>query len=286
MSDLITLRQYADRSQGVVAIWSSGSSCRLLRRRNLGCLRHGCASLRDDTGWLLVRSNGYTEGMCARYHLRATADELIEVFSLIKTVWSPGWKPRYNIAPTQAVPVIRQDDHHRSVSLMRWGLVPSWSKDPKSGPPLINARGETVAEKPAFRTAFKRRRCLMPATGFYEWRTEGKAKFPYSIHLPKDEIFAFAGLWESWHDELESCVMVTTEAEGVMTRLHDRQPVILHRDEWAVWLDPEVEADALQNLVRPWDGTLCFDSMDPIINSSKVEGEQYFKTGDDTPDWG
>ena len=135
--------------------------------------------------------------MCGRFTLRTPARDLVEIFELLR---EPELSPRYNIAPTQRVAVVRQDGKNRELSLMRWGLVPSWSKDPKAGPPLINARAETVATKPSFRTAFKRRRCLIPADGFYEWqKTDSKTKIPHYIRMAKDRPFAFAGLWERWH---------------------------------------------------------------------------------------
>ncbi|QDT57252.1 Putative SOS response-associated peptidase YedK [Caulifigura coniformis] len=218
--------------------------------------------------------------MCARYNLRMSPAKLAQVFVTVREI---EFRQRFNISPTQTVVAIRQEDGKRVPANLRWGLVPMWSKDPKSGPPLINARGETVAEKPAFRSAFKKRRCLIPATGFYEWRTEGKAKLPFNIHLPKDEPFAFAGLWECWDkgaEPLESCTIITTESTGDMAKLHDRQPVILHRNEWDVWLDPDLqEPEPLEAMIRPWDGKLVFDSIDPAINSSRNEGEQFFKPG-------
>jgi len=221
--------------------------------------------------------------MCARYNLRTSPEKLAQVFATVREI---EFRQRFNISPTQTVVAIRQEEGKRVPANLRWGLVPAWSKDPKSGPPLINARGETVAEKPAFRSAFKRRRCLIPATGFYEWRTEGKAKLPFNIHLPDDVPFAFAGLWECWKggpEPLESCTIVTTESAGEMTKLHDRQPVMLPPEEWDLWLDPDLqEPEAVQAMIRPWPGKLVFDSVDPGINNSRNEGEQYFKPGTNT----
>jgi putative SOS response-associated peptidase YedK len=218
--------------------------------------------------------------MCARYNLRISPQKLAEIFATVREI---EFVQRFNVSPTQQVVTIRQEDGKRVPSHMRWGLVPSWSKDPKSRPPLINARGEALAEKPAFRTAFKKRRCLIPATGFYEWRTEGKSKLPFNIHLPDDIPFAFAGLWDCWRggaEPLESCTIVTTEAIGEMVNLHDRQPVILHRHEWSVWLNPELEdMDALKSMIRPWDRELVFDAVDPAINNSRNEGAEFFKPG-------
>src|SRR5579872_286127 len=150
--------------------------------------------------------------MCGRFNLRTPASQLVEIFQLLR---SAELKPRFNIAPTQPVAVIRQTGKDRELSLIRWGLVPSWSKDPKAGPALINARADTVATKPSFRSAFKRRRCLIPADGFYEWqKVEAKTKQPFHIRMKREHPFAFAGLWEHWKGdgstELDSCTIITT----------------------------------------------------------------------------
>jgi putative SOS response-associated peptidase YedK len=215
--------------------------------------------------------------MCARYNLRISPQKLAEIFNVVRGV---EYQPRFNISPTQTVVAIRQENGERVASNMRWGLVPSWSKDPKAGAPLIIARGETVATTNAFRSAFKSRRCLIPATGFYEWEHRGKLKLPYHIHLPNDEPFAFAGIWETWKGgaaPLESCAIITTDPVPQMAELKDRMPVILHRDDWPVWLDPEIkEAEPLTQFLRPWDGPLELQPVDPVINSSRNEGEEFF----------
>jgi putative SOS response-associated peptidase YedK len=201
------------------------------------------------------RSRDMIACMCGRFTLRTPATDLVEVFELLR---EPELSPRYNIAPTTRVAVVRQVGKARELSLMRWGLVPSWSKDPKSGPPLINARAETIATKRAFRSAFKRRRCLIPADGFYEWqKTDARNKIPHYIRMAKDRPFGFAGLWETWHgadaSELESCTIITTEANDVLRPLHDRMPVILPDEEYATWLDPKNEdVPALEELLRPY----------------------------------
>ncbi|HEV3300487.1 MAG TPA: SOS response-associated peptidase [Planctomycetaceae bacterium] len=162
--------------------------------------------------------------MCGRFTLRSNASDLVEVFTLLR---EPELTPRFNIAPTTQVAVVRQDGKHRELVSMRWGLVPSWSKDPKAGAPLINARGETVATKPAFRSAFKKRRSLIPADGLIEG---AKVKQLHFIPLADDRPFRFAGLWESRRgeedDRLESCSIVTCEPNSLMAELHDRMPVI------------------------------------------------------------
>jgi putative SOS response-associated peptidase YedK len=207
-----------------------------------------------------------------QFDLDVRADEQLALF-----------EPRYNIAPTQDVVVVRSDagGGRRTASMMRWGLLPSWSKGVASGAPMINARSETLAEKPAFRSAFRSRRCLIPADGFYEWQqsasgAKGK-KQPFWIHRPDGGPFAFAGLWEKWRGDLnskagqaepspdpslkgrgnseggvESCTIVTTGANAALSELHDRMPVILAPGDYALWLDPNVsEPGQLQHLLAP-----------------------------------
>lgn len=191
--------------------------------------------------------------MCGRFALKAPPAKLATYFGLDEVA---DFAPRYNIPPGTDIPVIRQSpEHKRVLHLLRWGLVPNWSKDPSIGAKLNNARGETVAEKPSFRDAFKRRRCLIPADGFYEWKTEGKLKQPYYISLKSGEPMAMGGLWESWKtpggEILRTCCIITTGPNAVMAPIHDRMPVILAPDQWQTWLD--APADAIQSLVRPYD---------------------------------
>jgi len=195
--------------------------------------------------------------MCGRFTLRASASVVAEQFGLFD--FEPP-RPRYNIAPTQPVAVVRHSpkslEAPRELVMLRWGLTPSWATDPKIGNRLINARSETVADKPAFRAAFRRRRCLVAADGFYEWRRAGATKQPYFIHRADDRPFAFAGLWERWegpdHTVLETCALITTEANELMAPIHDRMPVILSPDDYALWLDPAIEdPKRLQPLLRP-----------------------------------
>jgi putative SOS response-associated peptidase YedK len=193
------------------------------------------------------------DGMCGRFTLRAKPDTLAELFLLAEP---PDWSPRYNIAPTQPVPVVRhKGDGGREFVRLRWGLVPSWAKE-VGGPPLINARAETVATKPAFRSALKQRRCLIPADGFYEWLKAGKKKQPFSFRLWDDKPFAFAGLWERWtggEQPLESCTIITTDSNELVRPTHDRMPVILPVRYHAEWLDPDVrDPDRLVTMLRPY----------------------------------
>jgi putative SOS response-associated peptidase YedK len=196
--------------------------------------------------------------MCGRFTLSQTGEALAEVFELADV---PTVAPRYNIAPTQPVGVVRSAPASglvaREFTYLSWGLVPSWSKDPKMGARLINARAETVAEKPSFRAAFKRRRCLVIADGFYEWKRTQKSKQPYYFQLKDHQPFGFAGLWEHWEDGngdvIESCTMITTEANGVLSPIHDRMPVILDPAGYELWLNPTIETDPrLHDLLRPY----------------------------------
>jgi putative SOS response-associated peptidase YedK len=201
--------------------------------------------------------------MCGRFTLRTPATVLIEHFDLdVRNETQLAlFDPRYNIAPTQDVVVVRADADtgRRAASMMRWGLLPSWTKQIAGGPPMINARSETLAEKPAFRPAFGSRRCLIPADGFYEWQLtpgarKGK-KQPYYIHRPDGNPFAFAGLWETWRNPdsqlvIESCTIVTTGANAALASLHDRMPVILAPNDYGLWLDAKVnEPTKLQYLL-------------------------------------
>jgi putative SOS response-associated peptidase YedK len=154
--------------------------------------------------------------------------------------------PRYNIAPTQPVAAVRSDpkEGHRELVMLHWGLIPFWAEDPKVGYSTINARAETVATKPTFRQAFAKRRCLVVADGFYEWKKTDGRKQPYFIHMRDDQPFAFAGLWERWKrddPEIESCSIIVTEANDVLKPIHDRMPVILTEADYETWLDPKVE---------------------------------------------
>ncbi|NMQ18898.1 SOS response-associated peptidase [Candidatus Competibacter phosphatis] len=191
--------------------------------------------------------------MCGRL-IQITAGELLaERFELpaISTV-----TPRYNLAPSQPVGVIRvAAEGQREWVALRWGLVPAWSPEPRTAYSTFNARAETVADKPTYRHAFRRRRCLIPADGFYEWRTVGKRKQPYCIAPTDDEPFAFAGLWERWERDgtvVESCTIVVTTANATIAPLHDRMPVILARADEALWLDPtQTDPAILQPLLIP-----------------------------------
>jgi putative SOS response-associated peptidase YedK len=173
--------------------------------------------------------------MCGRYALHTLLGELQEHFGLFDEF---EFKPRYNIAPSYHLPIVREDDTGRHLALAQWGFVPAWSKEtPKVKP--INARADTVAEKPFFRTAFKKHRCLIPANGFYEWKRDGKQKQPYYFRLKDSELLAFAGIWDRWTGEegpLDTFAIITTDANDTMRPVHDRMPVILGPEDYGGWL--------------------------------------------------
>jgi putative SOS response-associated peptidase YedK len=195
--------------------------------------------------------------MCGRFTLGATAATLAAHFDLANV---PIWTPRYNIAPTQEVLVVLQPSlqANREARLHHWGLIPPWAKAPSIGNRLINARAETVASKPAFRRAFRDRRCLVLADGFYEWQRQNGRKQPYHIRRRDGRPFAFAGLWEHWEGEetaMDSCTLLTTTPNEVMRPLHDRMPVILPVGEYDQWLDCRVQdVEPLQAILRPYPG--------------------------------
>jgi putative SOS response-associated peptidase YedK len=191
--------------------------------------------------------------MCGRYTLSTPVGMLAEEFGLGGNL--PELPASYNVAPTQEVPAILGSDGGRRLELLRWGLVPAWADDPQIGARMINARSETAAEKPSFRRAFRGRRCLIPADGFYEWQKAPGGKQPYHIHMKDRRPFAFAGLWESWgkgDDEIRSCAILTTRANALVGEIHDRMPVILDHDAYDVWLDPASERDELAGLLAPF----------------------------------
>lgn len=190
--------------------------------------------------------------MCGRFTLAIDPQELAQAFDLAE---APDEFPsRYNIAPTQPIAAILKhpDDPERHFQLLKWGLIPSWSKDPSIGNRLINARGETVSEKPSFRAAFKRRRCLIPTTGFYEWQKHQDGKQPFYIRLQSQQPFAFAGLWETWED-ISTATIITTSANDQLEPIHNRMPVILNSEDYDTWLDPDNQDKAeLQSLLKPF----------------------------------
>jgi putative SOS response-associated peptidase YedK len=192
--------------------------------------------------------------MCGRYTLSTPAGRLAEEFQLDSTLEIT---PSYNVAPTQQVAAVLEDEGGRHLKMLRWGLVPSWAEDPDIGARMINARSETAPEKPSFRSAFRRRRCLIAADGFYEWKRENGGKQPYYFRMQDGRPFAFAGLWESWDKgdgTLRTCAILTTRANSVLEDIHERMPVILPSDSYNAWLDPDADREELGELMIPYPG--------------------------------
>ena len=217
--------------------------------------------------------------MCGRFTLRTPLSLLTQQF-LFPPPAADLLTPRYNIAPTQEVAAVRADGHqNREIVLLRWGLIPSWAKEKSIGNRLINARSETVDTKPSFRTALKRQRCLILADGFYEWKKQEGGKQPYHITLADGEPFAFAGLWERWQrggPRLESCTIVTTEANDAMRSIHERMPVILSPNDYALWLDPSVQdAARVRPLLAPYsEAALRATPVSTYVNSPRNDSPE------------
>src|SRR5215472_3672165 len=198
--------------------------------------------------------------MCGRYRLSRRKQIIEEYFDV---TGEDDWIPRYNIAPTQPVPIIRQHptEPGRKLSLVRWGLIPSWAKDSSGAATMINARSETAATKPAFRDALKSRRCLIPADAFYEWQRTGKTKQPFCFEVGEGELFAFAGLWDRWRAPdgswLRSCSILTTTPNRLTATVHDRMPVILDPSNYELWLEPGMNnIEAASDLLKPFEAHL------------------------------
>ena len=194
--------------------------------------------------------------MCGRYAMRSSIKEIAEALEAVSEKINED-KARYNIAPTQAVVAAREADEVRELVQLKWGLVPAWAKDASIGSRLINARSETVAEKPSFKEAFRLRRCLIPASGFFEWaRTETGTKQPFYFRMRDEQLFAFAGLWERWgegRETIESCTILTTAANELLSPVHDRMPVIVAPKDYGLWLDQQInKAERLTPLLRPY----------------------------------
>jgi putative SOS response-associated peptidase YedK len=198
--------------------------------------------------------------VCGRYKLSRRKQLVDEYFDAVSD--ETEWTPRYNIAPTQPVPVIRQHPKEpvRKLSLMKWGLVPSWSKDLSTAARMINARSETASTLPALRDALKFRRCLIPADGFYEWQRSGKTKQPFCFEIRYGELFAFAGIWDRWQGSgiaVETCSILTTTPNAVTSAVHDRMPVILGVNNYDLWLDPGMQnVTEVSALLKPYDARL------------------------------
>jgi putative SOS response-associated peptidase YedK len=215
--------------------------------------------------------------MCGRYLIITTPEAMRAFFRYLE---QPNFPPRYNVAPTQPIPIVRTHEEARQFALVRWGLIPTWVKDPRGFSLVINARSDSVLDKPAFRAAMRRRRCLVPADGFYEWKVEGDRRRPFAIRPKAGGPIAFAGLWEVWigpnGEELETAAIVTTQANRALRPLHDRMPVVLAPEAYEMWLDcRKVDAELASALLTPAPDNF-FDAYEvsPAVN----------RTTNDSPD--
>ena len=214
--------------------------------------------------------------MCGRYAITLAREAMAQIFEAVPGNDLPE-VPNFNVCPTNAVHTVRSSDGTRSLSAMRWGFIPHWYKTPGDGPLLINARAETIAEKPAFRAACRERRCLIPASGFYEWtKGEDDTRLPWYIQPAEGDMLAFAGIWQDWERDgemLRTCAIVTTAASGKMTQIHHRMPVILAAPDWALWLGEDGRGAATLMQPAP-EGTLRFHRVDREVNSNRASGPQ------------
>jgi len=205
--------------------------------------------------------------MCGRYTLTKPIKTIISHFEAQS--FKGEYLERYNIAPTQSMPVVVSLDGNRELEIMRWGLLPSWSKDPKTHSLLINTRAETIQEKPSFRSSFKSRRCLVPTDGFYEWTKKDSGKVPYWIHMTDERLFAFAGIWSEWgkgEDIIRSFSIITTEANSKLKSLHHRMPVILDPGKYGSWLD--IDQSNPETLLKPYPSkTMSYREVSLRVNS-------------------
>ena len=214
--------------------------------------------------------------MCGRLVIDLSPEMITEIYGIIRKI-ERELNPRYNVTPSQTIPIVREDaEGSRELAFVRWGLIPSWAKDIAIGNSLINARSETAAEKPSFRSAFKRRRCVIPVGGFYEWqRQDGKRKQPWYFRMPDGSPVSIAGLWEHWQGSdgqvIESCSILTTSANELMAPIHDRMPVILSHEDHATWLNPKLtDGVLLQELCRPCPSDILNAyPVSPMVNSPK-----------------
>ncbi len=213
--------------------------------------------------------------MCGRYTLSTPVVELVEAFGFDGS--GVELSPSYNVAPGGEIATVLPDGGGRGLEMLRWGLVPPWADDPEIGSRMINARSETAPEKPSFRRAFRERRCLIPADGFYEWRREKDGKQPFFVRMKDGSPFAFAGLWESWEGDgmgpIRSCAILTTAPNRVVGEVHNRMPVIVPPDAYAAWLDPEAEKAELVSLLVPYpDDAMEAYPVSRAVNSPRNDG--------------
>lgn len=220
--------------------------------------------------------------MCGRYTITVTLEELESMFRL-GPLDNPNYRPRYNVAPGQMIPAIIAHEGANRLGELRWGLIPSWARDVKDGMKLINARSETAADKPSFRKLFERKRCLIPADGYYEWRKDGASRKPYRIVLKDRSLFSMAALYDTWigpdGSKVSSTVILTTAANELTAPIHDRMPVILRREDEALWLDrTKRDLTALKALLRPYDASVMRAyPVSPAVGNVRSDGPELLR---------
>jgi len=218
--------------------------------------------------------------MCGRFTLHHDKEEIIERFGVQETLFE--LTPRFNIAPTQQVAGICQEAK-RMLTAYKWGLVPSWANDPQIGSKMINARAETLAEKPSFKKSLLTKRCLIPSDGFYEWKQEGKTKTPVYVRMKNQSLFAFAGLWEEWKSQdntvLRTCTIITVEPNALIRNIHHRMAVILPRELESIWLDPSLkDLDKLLGMLRPYSADeMELFAVNKTVNSTSFDNPECIK---------
>jgi len=212
--------------------------------------------------------------MCGRFVCIIPPEELVKIFALVET---PLVEPRYNVAPSQQVSVVRSAGDHNILAPLKWGLVPSWSKDPSIGSHMINARSETIAEKPSFRQAIKYNRCIIPTSGFYEWKAESGKKQPYYIHMANGSPMCFAGIWETWtapdSSVIETFSILTTTSNKIIEPLHDRMPVILSPENYPIWLNQNMhDSHQLERLYQQYPSEqMTAYKVPDLVNNPKFD---------------
>ncbi|MDU8910371.1 SOS response-associated peptidase [Aestuariicoccus sp. MJ-SS9] len=214
--------------------------------------------------------------MCGRFSITLPSDAMAQLFDSVPGNDLPV-VPNYNVCPTNAVHTVRSEGGQRRLSAMRWGFIPHWYKAPNGGPLLINARAETIAEKPAFKTACRERRCLVPATGFYEWTKDAEDnRLPWYIYPKRQEVLAFAAVWQDWSrdgQDLRTCAIVTTAANAAISAIHHRMPVILAPEDWPLWLGEQGHG-AAKLMTAPPEDALSFHRVGTAVNSNRARGAE------------
>ncbi|SOC42365.1 SOS response-associated peptidase [Ureibacillus acetophenoni] len=218
--------------------------------------------------------------MCGRFTLFASFEKILEEFDIQQAIEEVFYEASYNIAPSQQILSIINDGQKNRMGFLKWGLVPAWSKDEKMASKMINARSETVDEKPSFRKSFYQRRCLIPMDSFFEWKKDGNSKTPMRITMKDNSLFGVAGLWDTWKsptgEAIYTCTILTTEPNDLMRGIHDRMPVILSKEQQLTWLDPRIhDKDQLKSLLVPFDAEkMIAYQVSELVNSPKNNSEE------------